>query len=569
MDQAQVDYNGKDFIVVCPYWDNERVKQAPDRRWDKTNKWWVLPATSATVRFLEQEYDSSELLPSTILVIDEIKSKNKVINSTFPSWYKFTNPPHLHQIDCLNKAWGKDEFAMFMWMGRGKTFTVINLVSAYVMNGDVNALLVVCPSGVKPVWPMEWEKHSTIPADFHVMESGYKDTVDFIMREADFKVMVVGIEALSQGDGHKYATMFVEQHKVFMTIDESSDIKNPYRAPPKNKPKAKGKGLRTKRCWDLGGLCVKRVIMTGTEVTEGVENLFSQYRFLNWQIIGHKSYYTFKNRYCIVGGFQNKKIVGYTKMKELMGLVEPYTFSIGKDVEGLPEKIMMPPLQVKSTPAQKKAFADLKTYEYAEMEGHELITETILERTLRYQQICGGFFPFDVEGGGHDVIPIPGKNPKLEALKSAIEDISSKAQMIIWANFLPEIYLIEEELKKLYGPDSVDLYIGGSTTDKRIEKIKRFQAGGTRFMLANKTASRGTTLTAATYNYYYSNTYSYETRLQSEERSHRDGQKHPVVYQDIIIDHPVERRILKALENKQDLAMYVKRELGAFKYENI
>lgn len=548
--ETMVDFKGSEFLVQCPYWDNHRAKMIPDRVWDAKLKNWRAPAIKPNATYLENTYRLTEFTDEAIDKINDLLAETNEPKKSFPAWYKFKNDPLPHQMQCLNKLYGTENMAFFMWMGRGKSFTCINMVSALAMEDKVNALLIVCPSGVKPVWPDEWEKHSVLEADFFIMEAGQVGARAFIQRKSDFKVMVVGIEALSQGKGFDVVEKFCLSHRVFMAIDESSDIKN-------------HKSIRTKRCWHLGGLSHYRLIMTGTEVTEGIENLFAQYRFLNWQIVGHKSFFTFAARYCVYGGYDNRQIVGYNNIKELMEAVYPYTYSIGKDVAGLPPKIYEPPYKVHATPEQQKAFNELKEQEFTEIDDKELIVETVLERTMRYQQIAGGFFPYDEEEGGHGIIPIPGKNPKLEALMEIISRAPAKQQIIIWAKFVPEVNLIYETIQKKYG--GAVRYKGGSTTDERKHMIKAFQDGLIRFIVANKSMAKGVTVTAATLVIYYSNDFSYDMRIQSEERCHRIGQENSVTYMDIIINHPVEASVLKALHEKKSLAEYVKTEMGAYK----
>jgi hypothetical protein len=85
-----------------------------------------------------------------------------------------------------------------------------------------------------------------------------------------------------------------------------------------------------------------------------------------------------------------------------------------------------------------------------------------------------------------------------------------------------------------------------------------------RFIVSNQTVgSKGQTWTAATYNVYYSNTFSYQDRYQSEARSHRKGQHNNVVYQDIEMNIPYDKMILKAVRRKRDLAQEVQEYLTA------
>ena len=51
--------------------------------------------------------------------------------------------------------------------------------------------------------------------------------------------------------------------------------------------------------------------------------------------------------------------------------------------------------------------------------------------------------------------------------------------------------------------------------------------------------------------------YDLEKRLQSQDRIHRIGQKHPVTYIDIIAEDTVDTKIVKALRKKINIASEV------------
>ena len=83
-------------------------------------------------------------------------------------------------------------------------------------------------------------------------------------------------------------------------------------------------------------------------------------------------------------------------------------------------------------------------------------------------------------------------------------------------------------------------------------------------MVANVTVGgMGQTWTAATHEIYYSNDFSYENRMQSEDRAHRKGQKNSVKYTDIVAEVKADKMILQALARKGDVADMVKDELTA------
>ena len=77
----------------------------------------------------------------------------------------------------------------------------------------------------------------------------------------------------------------------------------------------------------------------------------------------------------------------------------------------------------------------------------------------------------------------------------------------------------------------------------------------TRFFVGNAHAGGiGLTLTAASTMIYYSNDFSLETRVQSEDRAHRIGQRQNVLYIDIEALNTIDKQVIDALRQKKNLA---------------
>ena len=545
----EYDPTGDVFVVKCPRMD-KRAAQAPEV--NHMNGLWYITASPANIRHLTEQFDRRYFsAPAAARVLQEKAQAKKA--EQFPGWFKFKNPPMDKQWDALNKAWDNPACALFLDMGCGKTFVSINIAAARAQNGDINGLLVICPTAVMPVWDIEFEAHCPIDYSLHEVRSGRaKATEAFIGSEADgLKVMVVGVEALSQGKAASLAERFILAHRAMIVVDESSRIKTPSAG-------------RTKKAQLLGTGCKYKLILSGTPVTQGMQDLYSQFRFLDWSIIGQKSYFTFRNRYCIMGGFEARTIIGYYNQDELLDRIAPVTVLIKKEeMMDLPPKVYET-LHVEPSPEQKKALTELgDPFVMATvMDDKELIVSTILERMTRYQQIVGGHFPFKEEGE-QKIIPFTGKNPKMDALMDSIDILPDHTKVIIWARFIPEIEAIQRALGEKYGYDSVLLYYGATPQDDRKQILAEFQGHtGPRFFVSNPAmGGMGITLTAATYTYYYSNTFSLEDRLQSEDRNHRKGQNNKVTYLDVTMNHDIDRAMIRALRNKKEIADYVTEEL--------
>jgi SNF2 family DNA or RNA helicase len=75
-----------------------------------------------------------------------------------------------------------------------------------------------------------------------------------------------------------------------------------------------------------------------------------------------------------------------------------------------------------------------------------------------------------------------------------------------------------------------------------------------------RAGGRGLTLTRASTVVYYSHDFSYETRVQSEDRAHRLGLAHSVTYVDLVAEDTVDRHLLGSVADKRDLAALFDRD---------
>ena len=438
-----------------------------------------------------------------------------------------------------------------MQMGTGKTFTTIVLAGMRRAKAQIRQVLVICPTSIKPVW--SWEQSmSPVATQHHVVVSGAKgvrETEAFIALETDdLKYLIVGVEALSSKAG-KLAQAFAKAQTTMLVVDESSKIKNP-------------KAQRSRVCAKIALGCDYATILTGTPVTQGLEDLYSQFHTLNPDIIGIKTFFMFKLRHCIMGGFNAKKIVGYKNVPELMTKIAPYIYQVTKaECLDLPDKVYTG-LTVSLTPEQGEMINSLSDFFEAECDGEVLTISTAFERLTRFQQIIGGNFPFN-DGDVYGTKPITGANPKLDAMCSHLDTQEKGVKVIIWARYRAEIGQIQAKLAQTYGASSIVEYHGGIGEKQRAENIKAFQSdNAVLFFVANQqSAGMGITLTKATLVYYYSNSFSLEDRIQSEDRCHRKGQTNKVTYVDIWCDHPADKLLKTSLTKKQKLADVVANEI--------
>jgi SNF2 family DNA or RNA helicase len=184
-------------------------------------------------------------------------------------------------------------------------------------------------------------------------------------------------------------------------------------------------------------------------------------------------------------------------------------------------------------------------------EGDTVSTPQVITLMLRLQQVMSGHLMTD-DG---ELMTFP--SGRMDALLEIAAETSGK--MIIFSRFRHDIKQIEQALNKEYGEGSAVTYFGDTSVEARELAVKNFQdpVAKTRFFISNKTGAYGITLTAASTVVYYANDFDLETRIQSEDRAHRIGQKNPVTYIDLVAEGTIDEKIVENLRNKIDMGAKV------------
>ena len=508
----------------------------------------MFAATGANIDHIRKFWPDAKWDASVSHILDEYITKLKSAEEirerkTAPlpekDDFKFKTKPFDHQRKAFYMSRDRETFALLMEQGTGKTKVIIDNAAYLYGAGKINCMVVIAPNGVHRNW-IRKEIPEHLP-DWCPYESVYyysgmkkKDTERFeeVMSTHDkMKVFTFNVEAFVSKNAVNLINKIMLANQVLLVVDESSRIKRPG-------------AQRTKVITKLSNLCKYRRIMTGTPVTKGPEDIYSQFKFLDPQILGYDSFYSFKARYCIMGGFENKQIVAYQNVDELTKNIEGHSFRVlKKDCLDLPDKIYQR-YPVELSEKQRKLYDQMRKTYIAELEGEQIDAPATITRLLRLQQIVCGWFPTETE-----VKPIEDKNPRLNALLEILSDIDSK--VIIWARFKADLKAIEHALGSL-----AVAYHGEVSNDARADAVERFQNDPKiRYFVGQpQSGGIGLTLTAADYAVYYSNSFDLETRLQSEDRCHRIGTKNNVTYIDLEAPKTVDTKIIKALRSKKNLA---------------
>ena len=463
--------------------------------------------------------------------------------------YKFKTKPYEHQLKALEKSWAEKTYALFMEMGTGKSKVLIDNCAMLYDKGLINGLLLIAPKGVYKNWyEAELPKHlpDHIEKKIVLWKSSDKSGEQteklntLFQTGTDFHILIMNVEAFSYDFGKEFARRFLSSHKAMMAIDESTTIKTPT-------------AKRTRNIVGLREHATYRRILTGSPVTNSPLDLFAQCAFLDPWLLDHSSFYTFRARYSVMktinlGARSVNVVVGYRNLGELSEKIQPFSERVLKDdCLDLPKKTYMKRM-VTMTGPQEKVYKEMKKYAFAQLDGKQVTTSTVMVQLMRLHQITCGHFTAD-DGTIHEM-----PNNRIGELLDLLHEVEGK--VVIWAQFQRDVNNILAALHNEFGEGCYVDYYGLTPQEERQENIKKFQNGAKcRFIVGTtQTGGYGITLTAASNVIYYSNSYDLEKRLQSEDRAHRIGQKNNVTYIDMLADDTVDEKIVESLRNKVNIA---------------
>ncbi len=585
MYQIRVDYDSQinHFVVTLPRYANEFVKAFPSRRFNGKRSAWLAPLTRKNVEYARQlaKMAGVEVTPAAAEAMKETDDhiKNMRIEGAFPAWYPFKNgpdgdkPPLKHQKAGLNKGYPLKSFALFMDMQTGKSRVAEDLATAHRMEGHIDAVLILVKFTLRDNWRLQFENWCPIPFSFFKPDTEkQKSFHTWLSSPHDYKVCAIGWESLSAGKMRDMARDFVRSFRSPLVIgDETTYI-------------AGHKAERSLQAVDIAqNHCEYKYALTGTPIPDGPLNVFMQFEFLDPQIIGIGDFYAFRNRYAVMGGYTPKEgkhkgrplqIVGYQNIDELTKTVAPYVHQVlKKDEYDLPPKrYEVRTLQL--TKAQRKLYDEVKKDEQYSINGKDVILQNVLEKELRLHQIAGGYTvdPREVlrrKKTGEEVVkhvydPVeliaPKDNPKVQEFMSIVEE-AGKRQGLGWAMYLPEIGALRWALKHM-GIKFGELH-GGVPEKDRLPTVERFNRGEHQWLIGNaSTGGMGYTMMESEVNIFFSNSYKLIDRLQAEDRAWGQGQTKSGIWIDLIMEKTVDVTRKKAIDEKQNLADFIKSRIG-------
>lgn len=449
-----------------------------------------------------------------------------------------------HQERVLNRSLTAKEYAWFLDPGLGKTYITLYNANELYKAGEIDAVVIISHLSVAENWILNevpklvngYHKSLLAPAG----APRYEELIQFP------KLAILGIhkEALRNKTHFRMLERFMKARKCMLVLDESTWCKTPTAA-------------QSRAVYKLEQLALYKRILTGTPAPNGPMDYFGQFRFLLPQIFGQgkMSKVQFISQFCRVvpqffGGRRIDKVDGWSPdgQQRLGKLVKDHCIRMTKEDAGLalPEKNYMS-FDIPLPGNVIDMYNNLKKEEYLCLLNEdgsiraEVEAQSVVAALVKLHQLTSGW----VKMGGGVIEQV--HDAKLRALKSILQAWEGE-QVIIWAHFRHDIDMIKEML----GDKAVRIY-GGISNGERQTALADFFQGRKQYLVANPASvGHGLTLVNASKVIYYSNSWNYEFRAQSEDRVHRIGQKAKVVdYVDLVTPGTVDVDIAEALVRKE------------------
>jgi len=572
------------------------IARVPERRQDPARKnFWTFGGTDITTALFVQAWPQSQIewsasaasLRDYWIATRAIQHRNAQI---YAEWTAHkTVPPHdleLHpnedlklspfQLVAATCALQSEGFAYFMEPGCGKTPTSVVTfcnVAKRIQETEKRPTrcIVVVPKNARFNWQKEIAKFATRNTNVAVLRGDpiqrRRQVLDLLCEfRRECLVVVCSYDALWRS----WDTLGAVDWDI-AALDESHFIKS----------------ISTARCeyaFYLRDKAKKRLILTGTEITNSMLDLWSQLEFLGKGYSGFMGHKNFKDFYGVFAPDQDghDMLVGSKNTAFIQERLAGCSFKITTEeaCPYLPKRVYKV-TEIELTDAQKEIYYKLKKELAVEIAAdlangdlpRQMVVRNSFTKLLRLAEITSGIVRWDATLDLQGNVTTPkwveyfDENPKLEQLIQDIRALKSNHKMIAWCCFTPNIWQISARLEKERIP-FVQYY--GDTNDRDRQAAEhRFNnddslqvlvgnpaAGGIALNLWGHPEGKGPHKTHGVTEKFFSQGWPPTVRWQAECRMWRRGTEWPVEMDDYCVLGSIDEQIrMSAVEKKINASM--------------
>lgn len=446
-----------------------------------------------------------------------------------------------HQVEGVRTAMRRRNVLFADEMGLGKSLQSITTAVGDIFLNRAEKLLVVAPVSLKGNWADEFDKFTRIPTTVlgeipnpknsdKIKTATPKERIAQLNHFAELggpRVLIVGYEQVVK---HVKELNQIGFDIVF--FDEAHYLKG-------------HKSQRTKACHMLRA--TRYFCLTGTPMLNRPDELWGIMHLMDRNAF--PKYYSFRNRYCVFGGFDNKQIIGAKNEQELNRKLNIFQIRrMKKDV------LNLPPVQI----IQRKVHLTSRQRELYELVEDELritapngVTEDIeyaMTKVLRMRQICGTTMPFT----GTD------ESGKLDlAIDDAIELLDNGHKIVVFTQFRDVLEAYCQRLDKAAPQYNIWELHGDIKPQNRQGEVKAWASDSRPGVMACmfQVAGVGLNMTAAKHVQRLDKQYVPGLNQQAVDRTHRIGasETQSVQVLDYISINTVESAVEAILRSKEKL----------------
>lgn len=313
--------------------------------------------------------------------------RNGVRKSMEP-WLRDEVQFYEHQITGIRQMMTMRNFLLADDMGLGKSLQAITVATGDIIRSWAEKIIVIAPITLKSNWSDEFDKFTGIP---HMILGQTIDpkNPERLRPLSPAKRETQLAEFMAMKGPRALITNYEQIDKHLKTLnsmkfdiaifDEAHYLKN-------------NRAKRTVACHKLR--TNRYFMLTGTPMLNQVNELWGILHLID--PVGYPKYWTFRNRYCVFGGWQDKQIVGVKNEKELTERLNHVMIRrLKKDVLDLPDvQTIIKKLDLSE--AQKKLYDKTERDLEIQIVGLDSPSEieNALTKLLRLKQICGTTLPF-------------------------------------------------------------------------------------------------------------------------------------------------------------------------------
>jgi SNF2 family DNA or RNA helicase len=449
-------------------------------------------------------------------------------------------------------------------MGCGKTKFGVDACAGI----SAKRVLIVCPKKVIQTWIDQFQIHGAMPVMICAPDKGtaadkakkiHEDLV--LANETGNRVVVIlNYEIywrLPLGPKTNEKHRVIDKGELLkwqwdlLILDEAHRIKSPG-------------GKASWQAFRLARRAYRKIFLSGTPIPHSPLDIYAQYRALNPRIFG-TNFVTFRGRYAVLGGYENKQILSWQNTKDLNEKIFSAMHRVeADDVLELPprtDRMIHVDLNSRGRKIYNQMRKDLIAFVESELrKGHlyEMVAKNSLVKMLRLQQMAAGIAQFD--DGLVEIID----TQKSMAVQDFIEDLPPKEFVVVFHKFTPEGDALQHYIEKIEHklPDGTKFQRTVARISGQHDELQLFKEGKRNVAVVQiDSGAEGIDLSRARYAIYTTPGLSLGKYRQSRRRLRRPSEhvtkERKIFFYHVLCNDTIDQKVFQALIEKKTVVDFV------------